>query len=98
MAARSSEERTALKFLDAFGRFDFDAERFAYYITRAGYNYQFVLWRVVKHIIVCWTLDLERGEDKGNPDYLRQTIHARQILDLIEKQEKVLERQKRKRK
>ena len=94
MSARSSEEKTATKFLDAIGRLDFDVEKFAFYITRAGYNYQFVLWRMVRHMIVCWTIDLESGEDKGSPEYLRLTIHARQILDLIEKQEKIVQKRK----
>lgn len=94
MGARSDEEKTATRFLDSIGKLDFDVEKFAFYITRAGYNYQFLLWRMVRHLIVCWTIDLESGEDKGSPEYLRQTIHARQILDLIEKQEKIMAKKK----
>jgi hypothetical protein len=84
--AMTSEERTARKFLDAFARIDFSPREFAYYITRAGYLYQFILWKVIYHLMVFWSLDMERGETKGSDKYLRQTIHAAQIRELMDLQ------------
>lgn len=93
--AKSSEERIAGRLLDQIGNLGFEPSRFAYYITRAGYNYQFILWKLVRHLMENWAVDYESGVDKGSTDYLRQTIHARQILDLMEKQDRTRTRTRR---
>jgi len=85
--AKTYEERTAGRFLDVFNRLDFKPTEFAYYMTRAGSVYQAIMWKVVRHLIEFWAMDLERGEDKGSDAYLRQTIQAQQILELMERQD-----------
>lgn len=85
--AKTNEERAAAKFLDVFNRLDFNPHAFAYYFTRCGYVYQEIMWKVIKHMMECWANDLDMGEDKGSKDYLRQTIFARQVLDLMNNQE-----------
>jgi hypothetical protein len=90
--AKSSEERAAQRFLDTFNRLDFNASEFAYYFTRAGWVYQGIMWNVVRHLMEHWANDLDVGEDKGgHAPYVRQTIFARQILDLMEEQDQSIQ-------
>lgn len=89
--AKTYEERTAGRFLDVFNRLDFKPSEFAYYMTRGGYVYQAIMWKVIRHMMEFWTMDLEKGEDKGNSTYLRQTVFAAQILELMEEQEQSIE-------
>lgn len=85
--AKSSEERVANRFLDAFGKIDFKSEEFAYYITRAGTAYQSIMWSVFRNMIMFWAMDWEKGEHKNSAEYHQQTLNARAILELIERQE-----------
>jgi hypothetical protein len=89
--AKSYEERTAGRFLEVFNRLDFKPAEFAYYMTRGGYVYQAIMWKVIKHMMEFWQMDLEKGDDKGNKTYLRQTIFAAQIVDLMNQQERSID-------
>ena len=90
--AKTSEERIAQRLIDtAFSRIDFEPREFAYYFTRAGYNFQFVMWKVIQNLMKFWAMELEKGSDKGNEEYLRLTIRAAQIHELMEEQERITE-------
>ena len=90
MAARvSAEERLARKVYDEIGHLAFDEKRFAEYLSRCGYLIQLRLWKVVKSLMEFWVRELDNNTDKikDSDEFLRQTIWAAQILELMQEQE-----------
>lgn len=89
MSRVSAEERLARKVYDEIGHLGFEEKKFAEFLSRCGYLIQFKLWKVVKHLMEFWVRELEGNSQKvkDSDEFLRQTIWAAQVLELMQEQE-----------
>ena len=85
MAKMSIEQRLADKVFETASRQDFEPEQCAYYITRCGWMVQKMIFRMVKGIILQWSLDFDNGETKGSDEYLILTMHAKNLQETIDR-------------
>lgn len=89
MSRLSAEQRLADQVYKAIGHLAFDEKDFADYLSRCGYLIQLRLWKVVKYLMHYWVKELESNSQKvkDSDEFLRQTIWAAQVLELMQEQE-----------
>lgn len=85
MGRMSIEQKLADSMHSTLMRMDFSPEDFALYVHRCGWKMQEVLFNVLVRLVEHWTIDYDNGIDRGSPEYLRMTVFARQLQDVIDK-------------